>query len=146
MEPSIWVEAYGLWGLGGLAFLAATLLPFSSEVAVVAALAAGWTPWQVFISASAGNALGASVNYGLGWWASAWVLTKLEGSRAGQRAYEWMQRYGIWSLSLSWLPIVGDPICLAAGLGRLSWIWFVVLGIGTRVVRYGIVIYLWQLA
>lgn len=144
MEPTAWIEAYGLWGLGGIAFLAATLVPFSSEAAVVAALAAQWAPEQVLMSASLGNALGASVNYGLGWWASDWVTAKLTQSRAGQKAHDWMQRYGTWSLWLSWLPIVGDPICLAAGLGRLSWVWFLLIGIGTRVARYVVVIYAWS--
>lgn len=144
MEPVVWVEVYGLWGLGVVAFLAATLLPFSSEAAVVAALAAQWTPAQVLLSASIGNAVGASLNYGLGWWASDWVHQKLKQSRIGERAYSWMQRYGTWSLWLSWTPILGDPICLAAGLGRLSPFGFALIGIGTRIARYVLVIYVWQ--
>ncbi len=58
-DLSSWVAAYGLWGLALAAFLAATLLPLSSEVAVVAALQFGLPPVDVLLWASVGNCLGA---------------------------------------------------------------------------------------
>ena len=138
-ELAAWVAAYGLWGLAAASFLAATLLPFSSEVALVVALAAGLPPWAVFGAASAGNALGASVNYGLGWLFAERTQERLATSRAGRRALAWGERYGAWSLWGSWLPVVGDPICLVAGLLRLPVHLFVTVGIGTRVARYLVV-------
>jgi membrane protein YqaA with SNARE-associated domain len=135
-----WVAAYGLWGLGLAAFLGATLVPVSSEVAVVAALKMGLPAWQVFASASLGNALGASFNYGLGWLFGERVLAKLEQGRAGRRALGWATRYGRWSLLGSWLPVVGDPLCLAAGLFRVNFYFFVTVGIGTRLARYAVLI------
>lgn len=136
MNATDWVTAYGVWGVGLIAFIAATLVPVSSEAALVAALQLGLPPWQVLISASIGNALGASVNYGLGRLFAPRVLARLKKSRTGRRALYWTYRYGQWSLLGSWLPIVGDPLCLAAGLVRVHFGFFVLVGIGTRVLRY----------
>lgn len=136
-----WVVEYGVWGLGLAAFLGATLVPVSSEVAVVAALKMGMPAWQVLVSASLGNALGASLNYGLGWVLGARIREKLGASRGGRRALYWSERYGGWSLAGSWLPVVGDPLCLAAGLLRIDLFFFVTLGIGTRVARYAVLVW-----
>lgn len=135
-----WVAEYGVWGLGVAAFLGATLVPVSSEVAFVAALKLGIPAWQVFVSASIGNALGATLNYGLGWLFGARVLAKLEASRSGRHALRWVERYGRWSLLGSWLPVVGDPLCLAAGLFRVDLYFFVTVGIGTRLARYAVLV------
>ncbi len=140
MDQLTWITDYGLWGLGVAAFLGATLVPVSSEVAVVAALKMGLPPWQVFISASIGNALGASLNYILGWLFSGRIEERLQAGKAGRKALRWTQKYGKWSLLGSWLPIVGDPLCLAAGLFRLDFLFFVLVGIGTRVTRYGVLL------
>lgn len=134
------VADYGLLGLAVVAFLAATLLPFSSEVAVVAALEAELMPLGVLLAASIGNALGASFNYGLGWWPSGRLRNKLDDSRSGRRALAWAERYGKWSLLGSWLPIVGDPLCVVAGLIRVPLWFFALVGIGTRVARYVVLI------
>ncbi|GAB5517979.1 MAG: YqaA family protein [Rhodothermales bacterium] len=134
------VADYGLFGLAVVAFLAATLLPFSSEVAVVGALEVGFSPIGVLLAASIGNALGASFNYGLGWWPSERLRTKLDDSRSGKRALAWAERHGKWSLLGSWLPIVGDPLCIVAGLIRVPLWFFVLIGIGTRVARYVVLI------
>src|SRR5690606_24442309 len=136
MDQLTWITDYGLWGLGVAAFLGATLVPVSSEVAVVAALKMGLPPWQVFISASIGNALGASLNYILGWLFSGRIEERLQAGKAGRKALRWTQKYGKWSLPGSWLPTVGDPLCLAAGLFRLDFLFFEQVGIGTRVPRY----------
>ena len=140
MDLAAWVAEYGVWGLALVAFVGATLVPVSSEVAVVAALKLGIPPWQVFLSASAGNALGASFNYGLGWLFGARVRARLEASRTGRRALQFAERYGKWSLLGSWLPVVGDPLCLAAGLFRISPLFFAAVGVGTRVARYALII------
>lgn len=140
MEPVHWVVEYGAWGLGAMAFLGATLIPFSSEVAVVAALKLGIPPWQVFLSASLGNALGATLDYGLGLLFAPRVRARLEASRSGRRALRYVQRYGRWSLLGSWLPIVGDPLCLAAGLFRVPFLFFAAVGLGTRIARYLVLI------
>lgn len=128
-------------GLFLAAFLGATLVPVSSEAAFVAALAAGMDPTVALVTASAGNALGASVTYAMGWMLGPKTRAKLEASRSGRKALAWAERYGAWTLAGAWLPVVGDPICLAAGLFRMP-IWaFVLLGLGTRVARYAVLLW-----
>lgn len=135
-----WAREFGVWGVAAAAFVGATLVPVSSEVAVVAALRLGVPAWQVFVSASIGNALGASVNYGLGLLFAERTRRSLAGSRGGRRALHWVDRFGPWSLWGSWLPVVGDPLCLAAGLFRFPLRYFLLLGLGTRVARYLVLI------
>lgn len=130
------VADHGALGLFLAAFLGATLVPVSSEAAFLAALAFGMPPGVALVSASAGNALGAAVTYGTGWLFADRTRARLERSRAGRKALAWAERRGAWVLLLAWAPVVGDPVCLAAGLLRVP-VWaFVALGIGTRVARY----------
>lgn len=142
MDWTIWVVQYGAWGLAAVSFLAATLVPVSSEIAVIAALKAGIAPWHVFVAASAGNAAGATLNYGLGLLFADRVEQQLSNRSGGRSALEWTHRYGKWSLFGSWLPVVGDPLCLTAGLFKISFLFFALVGIGTRLARYAILIHL----
>jgi len=62
-----------------------------------------------------------------------------------KRAQAWFSRYGIWSLLLSWVPIVGDPLTLVAGVMQVSigrFLLFVTIG---KVLRYGLIVTAWQL-
>ena len=140
MDWHYWIGEYGLVGVGLTAFVGATLFPVSSEVAVVVALKLGLPPWQVMLSASIGNSLGASLNYGLGLLFAPRIRARLERERSGRRALRWAERYGRWSLLGSWLPVVGDPLCLTAGLVRVPFGFFALVGIGTRLARYGVLI------
>ena len=110
--------------LGGLflaAFLAATILPAQSEAGLAALiLAAPSSVTLLVITASLGNILGSVVNWYLGH-----GLTGLAGrwwfpANAGQlaRATGWYDKYGRWSLLLSWVPIIGDPLTVVAGIMR----------------------------
>ena len=128
--------AGGAWGLFAASFVAATVVPVSSEVAFAAALAAGMPVGEALVAASAGNAIGAAVTYASGRLFADRVRARLSASRAGRRALGWVERRGGWALAGAWLPIVGDPLCLAAGLLRVRVAWFVALGIGTRAARY----------
>lgn len=140
MDPTAWVAEYGPWGLALVAYIGATLVPVSSEVAVVAALKLGMPPWEVLLTASIGNALGATTNYLLGVLLAPRIRARLGAGRAGRRSLAWAERYGKWSLLGSWLPVVGDPLCLAAGLIRTPFAFFVTIGIGTRVARYAVLV------
>ena len=114
------------WGLAGLlliGFLSATLLPLSSEPALLAYL--GLCPqnfWLAICFASMGNTLGGALNYWLGAQSlSLWESAKKSGSlleRQKKMATQ-MQRVGPPLLLLGWLPIVGDPMCLMAGFLKL---------------------------
>ncbi|HBK47640.1 MAG TPA: hypothetical protein DDZ67_14665 [Xanthomonadaceae bacterium] len=102
------------------AFVAATLLPLQSEAVLVALLLEGRPPLLLVVVASAGNVLGSLVNWLLGHELARFRERRWfpVGPAALERARRWYGRYGKWSLLLSWAPIVGDPLTLAAGVMR----------------------------
>ena len=132
-------EAIAPLGLFFSAFLAATLLPFSSEAAFAAALYNGMDHPTALLAASTGNVLAIIVNFGLGMLLYEATHDKLERSRWGRRALVWAHEKGYWALLLSPLPLVGDPITLAAGVVRLRFVWFVLIAGGLRVARYWLI-------
>ncbi len=144
MSPELvdWVQAYGAVGLCLAAFVGATLVPVSSEAAFVAAVAAGLAPSTALVWASLGNTLGCLVNYAMGRLARDRVGDRLQASRGGRAALRWTERWGVPALLLSWLPVVGDPLTVAAGVGRVPLAWFVPLVAGLRVARYAALLWL----
>ncbi|MER9080733.1 YqaA family protein [Mesorhizobium sp. M0895] len=113
------LAVYG--GLFLTAFVAATILPMQSEAALAGLLLTeSYAPDLLIFSASAGNVLGSIVNWWLGRGVDRfrdrkWFPVK---PSALTRATRWYQRYGRWSLLLSWLPLVGDPLTIVAGALR----------------------------
>jgi membrane protein YqaA with SNARE-associated domain len=134
------ITTYGGPGLCIVSFIAATIFPLSSEAAVYGALKAGMPSPEVLFWASLGNCLGVTLNYGLGRWGSAKAMPKVMESKSGRRAMAWSDRYGKWTLLFSWLPVVGDPLTIIAGLMRVNLIFFVVVSYGVRVGRYALLI------
>ncbi|MCW5732443.1 MAG: DedA family protein [Alphaproteobacteria bacterium] len=125
------------------AFLASTLLPLSSE-GVLAALAlhrgGDWVVLWFF--ASLGNTAGALVNYLIGRYLllfqdQRWFPV---GREALARAQGWFARFGTWSLLFSWLPVVGDPLTLVAGVMRTQPALFLVLVFAGKAARYAAVL------
>ena len=120
-------------------FLAATIVPAQSEFGL--ALLIRQTPeaviWLVMI-ASFGNILGALVNWWLGRFANQFQNKKWFPVSEIQltRASLWYQRYGKYSLLASWVPIIGDPITLAAGLLRTPFTTFIILVSLAKITRY----------
>ncbi len=118
------------------AFLAATILPFSSEAAFVVAISNDMPVLNALLSASSGNILAIILNYYLGYFLYEKTKIKLFSSSFGPKAYRFGHRYGYWAMLLSWLPIIGDPLTLVAGLVRLKFVWFVIIAGGLRILRY----------
>ncbi|MEA2073875.1 MAG: VTT domain-containing protein [Campylobacterota bacterium] len=118
------------------AFLAATILPFSSEAAFLVALSNDMPVVNAMLSASSGNILATVVNYYLGYFLYEKTKTKLLSSKVGIASYRYGHKYGYFALLLSWLPIVGDPLTIVAGLVRLKFVWFVLIVATLRVARY----------
>jgi len=118
------------------AFLAATILPFSSEAAFIVALKNDMPLLNAMLAASSGNILAIIFNYYLGFFLYEKTKTKLFKSYIGKRAFLFGHKYGYFTLLLSWLPIVGDPLTIIAGLLRLKFVWFVVIAGSLRIVRY----------
>ena len=138
MSPELveWVQAWGPAGLCAAAFVGATLVPVSSEAAFVAAVAAGLDGGTALVWASLGNTAGCLVNYALGRVARPWVEEKLASAKSGRAALRWTERWGLPALLLSWLPVIGDPLTLAAGVARVRLVAFVPIVAGLRVARY----------
>jgi membrane protein YqaA with SNARE-associated domain len=137
------MEAYAALALG--AFLAATLLPMSSEAMLAVLVAArGHDLALLFAVALIANTAGSCVNWLLGrfllhWQDRRWFPVK---HAALARAQAWFSRWGIWSLLLAWLPIVGDPLTVAAGVLRVDFLRFVVLTALGKAARYAAVVWL----
>lgn len=121
-----------------VSFLAATLLPLGSEWLLVALLLGGKSPILVVVIATVGNTLGGATNYLIGRWGSTWLISKVLRINPDQQqqAQDWFQRYGSLSLLFSWLPVVGDPLCLVAGTLRTSLARFFVLVTTGKALRY----------
>lgn len=135
-----WILLYGSWGLLTVCFLAGTILPISSEALLLSGIKLGIPVTEALILASAGNCAACLFNYGLGRLVDQNMHTKMARTRAGKLAFEWMGRYGRVSLFASWLPFVGDPITIAAGISRVSVGWFVAIVFPMRILRYAAVI------
>ena len=127
------------------AFGAATILPFYSEIAFIGMLEQGFTPFWVWLVASAGNSLGAVVNWILGRY-----LTRFEAKRwfpfkreTLHRSQAWFQKYGVWSLLMAWLPIGGDALTFIAGVMRVHFaVFFVLTAIG-KGARYAMLYFIY---
>lgn len=113
------LAAYG--GLFLAAFVAATILPAQSEAVLAGLLATGtYSPVLLILVAGIGNVLGSVVNWLLGrsverFREARWFPVSAKNL---ERAGRWYRKYGWWSLLLSWMPIIGDPLTVAAGIMR----------------------------
>ncbi|MBV7563456.1 YqaA family protein [Pseudomonas sp. sia0905] len=114
-------DLYAYLGLFSAAFGAATLLPLQSEALLVGLLLSSAQPaWALVLVASLGNVLGSLVNWWLGLYLERFRDRRwfpVSENRL-ERAQHWYGRYGRWSLLLSWLPVIGDPLTLVAGIMR----------------------------
>lgn len=128
----------GYPGLFILSFLAATILPLGSEWLLAAMLLQGFDPVTCVSLATAGNTLGALTTYAIGLWGGPWLIERVlrVDPVRRQKAEQTYVRYGSWSLLLSWVPIVGDPLCLVGGLMRVQILRFFILVIIGKYVRY----------
>ncbi|MGB0467152.1 MAG: YqaA family protein [Pontibacterium sp.] len=106
-------------GLGGLflsGFISSTLLPGGSEALFSWMLHQGeQAVLPLFIAVTLGNALGGIVTFLMGAWAAKSFPLKTLDKPEHLRAKDWLERFGPYGLLLSWLPIVGDPLCFMAG-------------------------------
>ncbi len=131
-------ETLSLASLFASSFLSATLLPGNSEVVLVAMLLSGLSqPWLLVLIATMGNSLGGLTNVILGRF-----FPLREKSRWQEKAAGWLRRYGAATLLLSWMPVIGDLLCLLAGWMRISWgpvVFFLCLGKAIRYVLLAIV-------
>lgn len=124
-----WLEGLGLTGLFLGTFLAATILPFSSDALYFAILAATGNPVACLIVGTLGNWLGSVVTYGMGWlakweWIEKWFKVKPE-TLARQK--ERIDKFGVWLALLAWIPLIGDVIAIALGFYKTRPFWTIIL-------------------
>lgn len=123
------------------ALVAATIVPAQSEAVLVGLIMTGNHPvWLLVIVASVGNILGSIINWILGrgierFRDRRWFPVRRQ---ALERAQGWYRRYGKWSLLASWLPVVGDPLTVVAGVMREPLPVFILLVAVAKTARYAI--------
>ena len=133
-----WINQPGYPALFTLSFLASTMLPLGSEWLLILMVANGYPPWATIMTATAGNCLGAVCTYLIGIYGGRWLIERVMGVSAEQqeRAHEYYRRYGIFSLFFSWLPVIGDPLCLMGGMMRVNFWLFSALVASGKLLRY----------
>jgi membrane protein YqaA with SNARE-associated domain len=125
----------GLWGLAASAFLSATILPGNSEIVLIALLAKFPSLfWQAILVATLANTAGGMTSYLIGRLIPQRDEVTLKPAQ--QRALAWLRKHGKWALLLSWVPLVGDALCVAAGWLRINaWLALLTLALG-KCARY----------
>jgi len=133
----------GYLGLFISAFLAATILPLSSEIALSALLLSGFSPTTLVIIATTGNVLGSLTNYALGYYLSLVVIKKWLRMTEDDfvRAEQRFVKYGMFSLCFAWVPIIGDPLTVMACVLRIRLRWFILLVTAGKLLRYVVISY-----
>jgi len=139
-----WLVNYGFYSLFLLSFLASTLVPLGSEWLLIAMILSRSEPWAVVAVATVGNYLGALSTYWIGLYGGDFLKRRVlrMDEKSTQKAERFYDRFGSFSLLLSFLPIVGDPLCLIGGVLRVSFIRFSLLVLSGKLARYAAVAWL----
>ena len=131
--------------LFAISFLAATILPFSSELTLAGLIAtSNYDNLLLLIVASFGNVLGSVVNWALGFYSRNLTTKKWFPFKDKQieKSSQWFSKFGKWSLLFAWVPFIGDPLTLVAGLLRVKFLEFLILVMIGKISRYLVIFYL----
>ncbi len=128
-----------------ISFLAATILPLSSELVLSTMLLTdSFDKYLLLFVASFGNILGSSVNWYLG--KKILIFKDKKWFPANERQIAkgeiYFKKYGIWSLLLAWVPIIGDPLTVVAGILRVKFFTFLLLVSISKISRYIFLIFI----
>ena len=125
------------------AFISATLFPMGSEALLVYDVSQGYSLILLWGFATAGNTLGSIVNYWFGLKGEMYLEEKgYLSANNMQKARVFFDKYGGWTLLLSWAPVIGDPLTFIAGVLRYDFKWFSFIVMVAKGVRYAIVVFL----
>ena len=126
-----------------VAFISATLLPMGSEALLLYDISQNHSLLLLWIFATLGNTLGSMVNYWLGLKGENYLEEKGHiSAQKMEKARGFFDTYGGWTLLLSWVPIIGDPLTFVAGVLRYNFKWFSLIVAVAKGTRYAIVIFL----
>ena len=131
--------------LFAISFFAATILPFSSELTLAGLIAiSNYDNLVLLVVASFGNVLGSVVNWALGFYSRNLTTKKWFPFKDKQieNSSKWFSKFGKWSLLFAWIPVIGDPLTLAAGLLRVKFIEFIIFVTIGKFSRYFLIYYL----
>jgi membrane protein YqaA with SNARE-associated domain len=111
-------DGVSLWAMFVVGFVAATVVPVSSEVLLVALVRAQPDRFAAILAvATIGNTLGGMTTYALG----RWVAGRVPPEQTTSRWAGWLRRWGAPTLLLAWAPVFGDALCGLAGWMRVAW-------------------------
>jgi membrane protein YqaA with SNARE-associated domain len=129
-------------GLFFTAWLAATIVPFSSEVAFTGALLAGYDPVWCLVVASLGNCAGATTNYVLGRGGATWFAKRFHGFTEAKLAkyHDKLEKAEIPFMLCAWLPVIGDPITFYLGIAHVRFGRFALFVFLPRIARYAVIL------
>tara|TARA_B110001452_G_C15152761_1_gene401175 strand:+ start:624 stop:1037 length:414 start_codon:yes stop_codon:yes gene_type:complete len=122
-----------------VSFLSATIFPASSELTLIGLISMNtYNTFSLLSAASLGNIMGSALNWFLGFYILRYINKKWFPFSQDQidRASSWFKRFGIWSLLFAWLPFIGDPLTLIAGILRIKFIFFIILVSVGKILRY----------
>ena len=126
-------------------FLAATILPLSSEISLVSLLKTNsYNSFLLISVASLGNVFGSVFNWFLGFYLFKYLNKKWFPFKQSQinQASNWFKRFGVWSLLFAWVPIIGDPVTFVAGILKINFLFFLILVTVGKISRYFLIFYL----
>lgn len=129
-------------GLFVSAFLSATILPGTSEVLLAGLQTQGYDTLSLWLWATTGNVLGSFVNWLLGGYFLHFENRRWFPFRHDQlqRAQQWFQKYGVWSLLLAWAPLIGDALTFIAGVMKVRPLLFLLLVTLGKGLRYALIL------
>jgi membrane protein YqaA with SNARE-associated domain len=133
-----WITQPGYGALFAISLLASSLVPVGSEWLLVLMLAKGYPAPATVAVATAGNCLGALTTYLAGLYGGPWLIERVfrVSKEQQERARGYYRKYGTFSLFFSWVPLIGDPLCLVGGMMGVNLWLFTLLVAAGKLVRY----------
>ncbi len=130
-------------GLFLSSFLAATILPVSSEIVLAFLLLNNLNPVVLISVATFGNVLGSFVNYVLGFYGSESIIKPFFNISDDKfiRAKQRFKKYGTYSLLIAWVPVIGDPLTFIAGALKINILVFFIMVTSGKLIRYAVISY-----
>jgi len=137
-------ESLSLWALFVSSFISSTLFPGGSELVVIALVMNDIAePATVWFVATVGNVLGGISSWCVGrWLVYKFGSSKNTNSRLNSRAVERVRQWGGPILLLSWVPVIGDPLCVAAGWLKIHFITAIIFITIGKALRYAVIVWM----